>query len=154
MNIDPDFAFSPDAPAADQLAALIAVTAHDRRRWRRWRLFELVCAVCGETILEVMATQPHVILPRGSPRKIVYGRPLPLDGDGEEPIVSICRCRSPVVTRGQIRGWMSQDAKYSLPADQGSSARTHDTTKTAELIARFTAQGHNTQTTPGDQPLH
>jgi hypothetical protein len=137
VNVDPEFRFSSDGPDADQLAALIAVTAHDQRRWRRWRLFELVCAVCGETILEVMATQPHVILPRGNGRRIVYGLPVPLDGADDEPIISICHCRSPVVTRADIRTWMSRGRKYVLPADQGSSARTHNAAKAAELIARF-----------------
>jgi hypothetical protein len=119
-------------------AQLAALTAGSRKRWKQFRRFELICAACGETILEVMATQPHVILPRVNARKITYGLPVPLDGDDDEPIISICRCRSPVVTRADVRGWMSHGRTYVLPADQGSSARTHNAAKAAELVARFT----------------
>jgi hypothetical protein len=74
----------------DQLAAL---NAGSRKRWRAFRKFELVCGGCGDTMVEVMTTQPWVILRHNrnddDPWMIFL-----YDGPPDESIPVFCRCQA------------------------------------------------------------
>jgi hypothetical protein len=86
-----------DVPVAEQLAAIAATG-----RWRKWRKLEIVCAGCGDTLVDVIATQPWVI----TTRRRDGGRHWnchPLDGEPGEPGTSTCRCQTVHFTRGDIQ---------------------------------------------------
>jgi hypothetical protein len=85
---------------AEQLAAL---ASGPRVRWRRFRRLEIICGACGDTILEVMATQPPVILCKAQGSSSGRGIYHLLEGDPGEMFISSCRCMSEGFSRDGSR---------------------------------------------------
>lgn len=88
---------------AAQLAALAAGPA---ARWAKFRQLEVVCAGCGDLLIEVMGTQPPVILTRTPTASHYY----PLAGDGAKLFTASCRCQTVPFTRTDLRRHLKRSA--------------------------------------------
>jgi hypothetical protein len=74
-------------------AQLAALNAGPLKQWRAFRKFELVCRGCGDTMVEVMTTQPWVILRHNRDEDDPWTIFL-YDGPPDESIPVFCRCQA------------------------------------------------------------
>jgi hypothetical protein len=87
-------------------AQLAALAAGPKIRWRRFRQLEVVCAGCGDLLIEVMGTQPPVILTRTPTASHYY----PLAGDGAKMLTASCRCQTVPFTRTDLHHHLDRGA--------------------------------------------
>ena len=112
-----------DATVEDVQAQLKALAAVPRARWKKFRKFEEVCGGCGDILIEVMTTQPWVILTRAKDA----GSALtwyPYDGDPVDRLRSTCRCQTIAFPRGLVLKYVAAGrTKVIHPAKFNSRAR-------------------------------
>lgn len=98
-------------------AQLAALAAGSPAQWRKFRQLEVVCAGCGDLLIEVMGTQPPVILTRTPTASHYY----PLAGDGGKLFTASCRCQTVPFTRTDLKHHLDRGAsKVIHPAKSGT----------------------------------
>ena len=105
---------------------LTALRKGPRSRWRRFRLLEWVCDSCGESVLEVMRTDPFRVYQvrrgiddrREGAWSFVALPPVRPAGATQRPIAATCGCQDRMLTEAML--WDDLDegrVKRTLPAD-------------------------------------
>jgi hypothetical protein len=113
-------------------AQLTVLAASPKARWKKFRKFEMVCGGCGDTLIQVMTTQPWVILTRAKDtgRAWEWYR---YDADPRQRLSSSCHCQTIAFTRGLVLEYVAagrtkvlHPAKFNRGRDTWPSQRMVD----------------------------